>query len=72
MANVSAVCIAQLLNDTSQGPGGAHYYPVLLKPYNYTVNWCNHDDVSYATLSAWSPDADFENLCHLMAAENET
>lgn len=53
-------------------PGGSHYYPALLKPHNYTVNGCDHDDVSYATLPACSPDIYFENLRYLMAAENET
>jgi hypothetical protein len=28
------------------GPGGTHYYPALLKPTNYDVPGCNHDDVN--------------------------
>jgi hypothetical protein len=53
-------------------PGGSHYYPALLKPNNYAVDGCDHPDISYAALPSCSQDIYFENLRHLMAAENET
>jgi hypothetical protein len=27
-------------------PGGSQYYPVLLKPTNYNIQGCDHDDIS--------------------------
>lgn len=53
-------------------PGGSHYYPVLLKPHNYRVEGCDHDDISYTALPDCSLDRYHENLHHLMAAGNET
>ncbi|KAF8810988.1 hypothetical protein BYT27DRAFT_7253126 [Phlegmacium glaucopus] len=53
-------------------PGGSHYYPALLKPHNYTIDGCDHPDVSYAALPACSPDLYIENLRYLMEVGNET
>ncbi|KAF9470260.1 hypothetical protein BDN70DRAFT_998988 [Pholiota conissans] len=35
--------------------GGNHYYPALLKPENYHVDGCNHDDVNASHLPIGSP-----------------
>lgn len=32
-------------------PGAGHYYPAHLKPDNYDVEGCNHDDISVRTLT---------------------
>ena len=52
-------------------PGGSHYYPALLKPFNYVINGCNHSNILYAPLPFCSPDIYFDNLRYLMAAKNE-
>jgi len=38
-------------------PHHGHYYPALLKPDNYTVDGCNHDDVDVNKLPTSSPAA---------------
>jgi hypothetical protein len=53
-------------------PGGSHYYPAALKPYNFTVEGCDHNDISYADLPSCSEDRYYQNLCHLMASPNPT
>ena len=52
--------------------GGSHYYPALLKPHDYKVEGCDHDDISYANLPSCSPETYYHKLHHLMASPNET
>ncbi|KAF8811705.1 hypothetical protein BYT27DRAFT_7221374 [Phlegmacium glaucopus] len=53
-------------------PGGSQYYPALLKPNNYAVQGCDHDDISFANLPSCSQKDYFLNLHHLMSSPNET
>ncbi|KAF8813455.1 hypothetical protein BYT27DRAFT_7220393 [Phlegmacium glaucopus] len=53
-------------------PGGLQYYPALLKPNNYAVQGCDHDDISFANLPSCSQKDYFLNLHHLMSSLNET
>ncbi|KAF8068692.1 hypothetical protein FPV67DRAFT_1394298, partial [Lyophyllum atratum] len=43
-------------------PGGPHYYPALLKPHNYDVPGCNHDDIKTNEIGGGSPDDIFSGL----------
>ncbi|KAF8220833.1 hypothetical protein L208DRAFT_1331474, partial [Tricholoma matsutake] len=52
--------------------GGAHYYPALLKPDNFSVPGCSHDDISYTSLPTCSPETFRENLSYLVESPNET
>ena len=53
-------------------PGGSHYYPALLKPNDYAIEGCDHDDISITNLPSFS-QANYEsNLRHLMASPNDT
>ena len=53
-------------------PGIAHYYPALLKPHNYHVQGCDHDDHSYDNVPPCSTELYENNLRYLMASPNET
>jgi hypothetical protein len=53
-------------------PGGSHYYPALLKPLNYTVDGCNHDDVPASDISPGSSERYYDNLQELLRSSNET
>jgi Transposase family tnp2 len=53
-------------------PGSPHYYPTLLKPHNYNVEGCNHNDISHTNLSSCSLEKYYNNLHHLMSSPNET
>jgi hypothetical protein len=53
-------------------PGGSHYYPALLKPDNYTVEGCDHGDISFTNIPSCSQINYVANLRHLMASPNET
>jgi hypothetical protein len=48
-------------------PGGPHYYPTLLKPTNYDLAGCSHDDVNVFRLPSTSPAQYFGNLGKLTA-----
>ena len=53
-------------------PGGKHYYPAILKPLNYNVEGCCHDDISYASLPpSCSQETYIKNLRYLMALSSE-
>jgi hypothetical protein len=41
---------------------GSHYYPALLKPDDFSVSGCSHDDISYTSLPTCSPLIFQENL----------
>ena len=51
---------------------GSHYYPVLLKPDDFTVPGCSHDDISYSSLPTCSPLLFQQNLQYLVESPNET
>jgi hypothetical protein len=51
-------------------PGGAQYYPALLKPNNYMVEGSNHGDISFSNLPSCSQTLYLSNLQFLMSSEN--
>jgi hypothetical protein len=53
-------------------PGVSHYFPALLKPNDYAVQGCDHDDVSFANLPSCSQEKYFSNLQYVMSSPNET
>ncbi|KZP29720.1 hypothetical protein FIBSPDRAFT_815810 [Athelia psychrophila] len=59
-------------------PGGAQYYPVRLKPDNYTVHGCEHADVDLGALLQNFTTAESEeqryrqNLAHVESSPNPT
>jgi hypothetical protein len=53
-------------------PGGSHYFPALLKPDNYAVQGCDHEDISFANLPSCSQKTYHSNLHYLMSSPNET
>ncbi|KIK33172.1 hypothetical protein CY34DRAFT_27083 [Suillus luteus UH-Slu-Lm8-n1] len=53
-------------------PGASQYYPVLLKPHNYSVVWCDHDDVNVYNLPLGTSEGYVHQLKHLMASPNQT
>jgi hypothetical protein len=53
-------------------PGVSHYFPALLKPNDYAVQGCDHDDVSFANLPSCSQEKYFSNLQYVMSSANET
>jgi hypothetical protein len=53
--------------------GDPHYYPVMLKPINYNVRGCLHEDVTFQDLEDYRQDTPrryLENLQKLVAARN--
>ena len=53
-------------------PGGSHYFPALLKPDNYAVQGCDHEDISFANLPSCSQKNYHSNLHYLMSSPSET
>ena len=53
-------------------PNGSHYYPALLKPLDYVMHGCDHDDVSHYSSIHTSPKYYLRNLLYLMESPNET
>ena len=53
-------------------PGGAHYYPILLKPHNYDVEGCDHNDIDPYGIAACSLERYYENLRQLLLSNNIT
>jgi hypothetical protein len=53
-------------------PGGSHYYPALLKPVDYHVEGCDHDDVELSSISATSTEMYQANLRDVITAPNPT
>lgn len=53
-------------------PNGPHYYPALLKPDNYTMQGCDHEDISHFQSMSTSSDWYLKNLRHLLQSPNET
>ncbi|KAI0070681.1 hypothetical protein K474DRAFT_1713122 [Panus rudis PR-1116 ss-1] len=54
--------------------GGTHYFPAALKPHNFTVDGCDHDDVNYRDSKQFRPDpARYqENLRKVEQSPNQT
>ncbi|KAG6834618.1 hypothetical protein H0H93_008543, partial [Arthromyces matolae] len=53
-------------------PGGSHYYPALLKPDNYTVEGCTHDDIHPRDIQNPSSEEYHRNLWYLLNSRNPT
>ena len=53
---------------TGRRKEGGHYYPTLLKPDNYSIEFCDHADVDPTSLKCLNYN---ENLAILMAVRNE-
>ncbi|EDR02847.1 uncharacterized protein LACBIDRAFT_307986 [Laccaria bicolor S238N-H82] len=52
--------------------GASTYYPALLKPDNYTVAGCDHDDIDPGSVNGCSPEDYQANLKKLLASRNPT
>lgn len=52
--------------------GASQYYPVLLKPHNYSVVGCDHDNVNVYNLPLRTSEGYVRQLKHLMASPNQT
>ncbi|KAG6823184.1 hypothetical protein H0H92_011113, partial [Tricholoma furcatifolium] len=53
-------------------PGGSHYYPALLKPLNYMVEGCEHDDIHPGDIVGGSAEEYEKNLFYLLNSRNPT
>ena len=51
---------------------GKHYFPAILKPTNYNVKGCVHDDIDIKNLLTPSCERYHQNLCYLLASSSET
>jgi hypothetical protein len=51
--------------------GGNHYYPALLKPENYHVDGCDHDDVDPVNLSGGNQQEYLISLATLLTARTQ-
>ncbi|KAG2738243.1 hypothetical protein P692DRAFT_201858104 [Suillus brevipes Sb2] len=52
-------------------PHASQYYPVLLKPNNYTVVGCTHEDIDVRDLTSGTSALYVRNLRTLMASQNQ-
>jgi hypothetical protein len=52
--------------------GEKRYYPALLRPDNYNVDGCNHDDILPTTIPKPSSKEYDDNMAYLMASRNPT
>lgn len=53
-------------------PNGSHYYPALLKPVDYVMPGCDHDDLPYTISMVSSSNLYLSNLDYLLKSPNET
>ncbi|KAG6905616.1 hypothetical protein DXG01_001681 [Tephrocybe rancida] len=53
-------------------PGGSHYYPALLKPHNYHVAGCDHNDIHPGDIADGSSKEYEQNLIYLLNSCNTT
>lgn len=65
-------CRLYCLTPGRRKPNGKGYYPCLLKPDNYTVEGCNHSDISATAIRSASKEVYLENLAYLMASASDT
>ncbi len=71
MANLGAAYTA--LSPGRHKPNGPHYYPALLKPDNYTMSGCDHEDLPFTHFGlVSSSDLYLHNLNFLLKSPNET
>jgi hypothetical protein len=49
-----------------------HYYPALLRPNNYFIEGCDHDDIDPCHIPPGSADKYLQNLAYVMASPNDT
>jgi hypothetical protein len=47
-------------------PGNSKYYPVALKPHNYSVEKCSHPDIDLDALSAIDPEENYHTNLHVV------
>jgi hypothetical protein len=52
-------------------PHGKHYFPALLKPVNYDIEGCLHEDIDIKDIPEASCDRYHQNLRHLVSSRNE-
>jgi hypothetical protein len=52
-------------------PQGKHYFPALLKPVDYEIDGCLHEDVDIKDIPEASCDRYHRNLRHLVSSRNE-
>ncbi|THU85175.1 hypothetical protein K435DRAFT_587710, partial [Dendrothele bispora CBS 962.96] len=53
--------------------GDGRYYPVMLKPLNYTVDSCQHDDIKFADLKTFRANTSTKYYIHyLVSSANPT
>ena len=53
-------------------PAGKHYFPVLLKPRNYDVEGCAHEDIDIRELSKPLREQYLMNLQYLVASPSQS
>ncbi|KAF9470601.1 hypothetical protein BDN70DRAFT_939565 [Pholiota conissans] len=53
-------------------PHGSHYYPALLKPNDYIMHGCDHEDISHFVSTSAPSNWYFQNLQFLLQSPNET
>jgi hypothetical protein len=53
-------------------PGGSHYYPAALKPVNYTVRGCDHDDVDPFEIRPTTFQEYIKSLCLVISCPTQT
>jgi hypothetical protein len=51
---------------------GNHYFPALLKPENYSVEGCTHDDINIKHLPNPSHERYHQNMCYLLASPSDS
>jgi hypothetical protein len=49
-----------------------HYYPAILKPLDYAVSGCDHNDIDIYELTGLLPGLYDENLIRLLYSHNDT
>lgn len=53
-------------------PNGPHYYPALMKPINYVMPGCDHEDLPFTLSAVSSSNLYLSNLDFLLKSQNET
>ena len=51
---------------------GAHYFPAMLRPHNYTVNGCDHPDIDVTRLPSASPEKYRDSLQSVVECTTQT
>jgi len=53
-------------------PQGKHYFPALLKPMDYDIDGCLHEDIEIKNIPQASCEQYHQNLHYLVSSLNET